>query len=66
MQQFEAEGAGERRGFDKLDRHNIAQPVHLTSARADQRVARVVMTEIVVAEHGGRDKSIGAGVVELR
>ena len=57
--------AGDRRGLDQPHRDAIAEPVGLAAAVADQRVAVLVIAEIVVADGARRDEAVGAGVVEL-
>ena len=37
----------------------------MSGARADQRMQSLVMAEIIIAEHGCRNETIGAGLVEL-
>jgi hypothetical protein len=39
--------------------------VHGTAARADQRVARLVIVEIFSPQRADRDQAVGAGVAEL-
>ena len=54
---------GNRRGLDKLDSDRVAEPVCFRMA--DERATRLVETEIFVADGTCRDKTIGAGLVEL-
>ena len=47
---FESQRTGDRRRLDQLHRDGIAQPVALAGVVADQRVARLVVAEVVVAD----------------
>src|SRR5262249_3722286 len=62
---FESQRARDRRGLDQLHGRGVAQPVAFTGVIADQRVACLVVAEIVVAERACRDESISACFVEL-
>ena len=60
---LKSERAGDRRRLDELHRDRIAEPV--PHSAADKRAAGFVEAEILVADGAGRDKAVGAGLVEL-
>ena len=64
-QQLEAQRARDRLSFYQTDIDDIPQPVHGTAARADQRVAGLVIVEIFRSHRADRHEAVGAGVVEF-
>src|SRR5438876_7185762 len=64
-QQFEPQRAGDRCCFYQTDVDHVPQPVHGTAARADQRMAGLVIVVIFATERADRDQPVGAGVLEL-
>src|SRR5271163_4155145 len=61
--ELETQGAGDRRGLDQFDGDRVAEPVGF--GIADKGAASFVEAEILVADKAGRDKAVGAGLVEL-
>src|SRR4051812_40986067 len=49
-QKLESQRARDRRRLDQLHGHRVAQPVALAGMVADQRVAWLVIAEIIVAD----------------
>ena len=64
-QQFEPQRARYRGCFYQTNINNVTQPVHGTAARADQRMAGLVIVEIFGPQSADRDQAVGAGVAEL-
>src|SRR4051794_38893284 len=62
---FESQRAGERRSLDKLHRDRIAEPVRLAGVVANQHMARLVVTVIVLANRARRHEAVRTGFVEL-
>src|SRR6185369_5891771 len=57
---LESQRAGNRRGLDQLHRHGIAEPVAFAGVVADQRVARLVIAIVIVADGACRNEAVGA------
>ena len=64
-QQFEPQRARHRGCFYQTNVDHVTQPVHGTAARADQRVAGLVVIEIFRSQGADRDQAVGAGIAEL-
>jgi hypothetical protein len=60
---LEAQGARNRRRFDKLDRDRIAKTMRCRST--DESARGLFETEIFLADGSRRDEAIGAGLVKL-
>src|SRR5579872_4116326 len=58
-----AQRAGDRGRFDKLDGDRITEPMR--GRAADESAAGLVKTEVLLADSARRNKTIGAGFVEL-
>src|SRR6516164_10069263 len=64
-QQLKPQGARNGCSFYQTDVDNVPQPVHGSAARADQRVTRFVVVEVLASERADRDQPVGAGIFEL-
>src|SRR5215211_8516319 len=64
-QQFEPQRARHWCCFYQTYIDNVTQPVHGTAARADQRVARLVVVVIFRAKRADRNQPISAGILQL-
>src|SRR5438270_2076453 len=64
-QQFEPQRAGDRCCFYQTDVDHVPQSVHGTAARADQRMAGLVIVVILGTERADRDQPVSAGILEL-
>src|SRR5262245_33790536 len=62
---FESQRARGRRGLDEPHRDAIAEAVRLAAAGADERMAVLVVAEIIGADGARGDEAVGAGIVEL-
>src|SRR5262249_44010658 len=64
-QQLKPQGARNGCSFYQTDIDNVPQPVHGSAARADQRVTRFVVVEVLASKRADRDQPVGAGIVEF-
>src|ERR1700731_2116625 len=64
-QQFEPQRAGYRGCFYQTYIDDVTEPVHGTAACADQRVACLIVIEILRPQRADRDQAVGAGIAEL-
>src|SRR5207302_1469760 len=64
-EELEPQRAGQRDRLDQPHRDMVAQPVALAARAADQRMAVLVIAEILVADGARRNEAVGARVVEL-
>src|SRR5260370_35418458 len=64
-QQLEPQRARHRCRFYQTNVDNITQPVLGTAARSDQRMARLVVIEILAPQRADRDQAVSAGIVQL-
>src|SRR3954452_20878146 len=55
---FESQRPGNGRRLGQLHGDGVAQPVTFAGVVADQCVARLIVTEIIVAQRAGRDEPV--------
>jgi hypothetical protein len=60
---LETQGAGDRRSLDQFDGDRVAKPVSF--GISDKGAGGFVKTEILVTDKAGRDKPIGASLIEF-
>src|SRR5713101_1721096 len=61
-QQFEPQGTSYGCRFYQTDVDNVTQPVHGATAPSDQRMACLVVIEVLSPQRADRYKTVGAGV----
>src|SRR3954451_22306450 len=59
---FESQCAGDRRRLDQLHRNGVAEPIRLAGMVADQGMARLIVTVVVVANRARRTEAVGSGL----
>src|ERR1700730_18574226 len=63
--EIETQRAGHRNRLHQAHRHLVAEPVCLAARLADQRMGRLVVADILVADLSRGDEAVSPGLVEL-